>query len=97
MAIGRSDLIGQFILCQNEAAVPDGWLVRTHGDWCLGYHPSLPVCDIRDHEGTEIGWLFGYVVSPAGSLMDSDSGRLSLPYAAETVRLLQALACPSSQ
>jgi hypothetical protein len=61
-------LAGQFILCKNEAQIPDGWIVRKHGDWYLASHPTLPVADIVAIDGVLLGWMLGWPISPAGAL-----------------------------
>jgi hypothetical protein len=65
------DLVGQFVLCQSEGPIPEGWLVRRSGGWLLASHPRLPILEIAGSGASHLGWLIGYPVHPSGRLLTS--------------------------
>jgi len=69
MPLSPDDLIGQFILCQNEQAIPENWPRRQLGSWYLGSHSALPIVDIITDDSTVIGWLLGYPINSQGRLI----------------------------
>jgi len=66
---GGDRLVGQFVLSKSTSEIPEGWTVRSLGDWHLGCHPELPITEIRGWGSGRIGWLLGHAVSPEGCLM----------------------------
>lgn len=65
------DLVGQFLLCKRDDAIPDGWTARQQDAWCLASHPTLPVSDVVGADGLVIGWLVGWPIGPEGTLAGS--------------------------
>lgn len=61
------DLPEQWVLSR-EAVGPGSWPEHSIGDWTLRRHPVLPVIDLRDSSGTNLGWLIGYPVTVDGVL-----------------------------
>jgi hypothetical protein len=76
------DLAGQFVLCKDKGAVPEGWPVRQCGEWRLGSHPSLPVIDVVASDGVAIGWLLGWAIGREGALA---SGKVQFPLSSDAV------------
>jgi hypothetical protein len=52
---------GQFVLSRSSARVPEGFTRHEHAGWELGTC-DLPVVDLRDGEGAQLGWCLGYPV-----------------------------------
>ena len=72
MTLGTDDLVGQFILCKVNGAIPESWRRRNIGSWYLGSHPALPVAEIQSSDSSVIGWLLGYPISSEGELISAD-------------------------
>jgi hypothetical protein len=62
-------LIGQFVLSAGENRAPPGWVSDRIGDWCLGRHPALPAMRLSGGDGRTQGWMLGYPISVAGTLL----------------------------
>jgi len=69
MRFSPKELVGQFILCRNSEFIPEDWVVRKQGEWCLGTHPTLPVIDIHATDLSIVGWFLGWPISPQGVLL----------------------------
>lgn len=63
---GYDLLVGQFVLAAAEQDCPGSWTTRQLGSWYLATHPRLPVADLQDSHGVQIGWLLGHMVTPRG-------------------------------
>jgi hypothetical protein len=66
----RSALPEQFILCRDPRHVPGGWPTHVAKEWTLGHHPSLPVVQLSDRDGSAAGWLVGYAIDDGGVLLE---------------------------
>ncbi len=89
------DLAGQFLLSRAKSLAPAGWAVGSSQGWYLATHPTLPVINIVGREGSLLGWLLGYPITPDGVLLSTGA---SLPFtlslrdgAAEFERALYSL------
>ena len=81
MAVGARlevDLAGQFLLSRSKSLGPAGWAVGSSQGWYLATHPTLPVIKILGGEGSLLGWLLGYPITPDGMLLSTGA---SLPFA----------------
>ena len=73
-----SRLIGQFVLGAGGNRAPSGWLSETIGPWFLGRHPKLPVMRLSGPDHRPLGWMLGYPISEAGTLL-ADGDTLQVP------------------
>jgi hypothetical protein len=71
MGLTKSDLDGQFVLTQDAQFIPDKWYVQEKDAWLLGTHPSLPITHIHLANGSHIGWIIGYSITPSGDFCPS--------------------------
>jgi hypothetical protein len=55
-----SDLVGHFVLGRSLPHEPDGWVSRSLGGWRLAVEAALPVRDLRDVDGRQVGWVLGH-------------------------------------
>ncbi|HQR51697.1 MAG TPA: hypothetical protein PLZ79_00375 [Burkholderiales bacterium] len=69
-AYGNARLVGQFVLSRDRSLQPPAWLSDRVGDWCLGWHPRLPVMRLLADGDRPVGWMLGYPISEAGVLAD---------------------------
>lgn len=61
-----AEMVGQFLLGQEEVAAVASWRKKQLGRWILHWHPRLQVSDIRGHNGVHIGWLMGLAIDASG-------------------------------
>lgn len=59
----------QFILCKLEKHVPIEWRKKELGEWLLGFHPSLPVIELRGSDSSSLGWLLGHPIDESGRML----------------------------
>lgn len=76
--VDRFDLRQQFTLSTEPQGVPQGWLTERMGPWHLARHGALPLIRITSTEGGAIGWLLGFPIDRAGSLLE-DGDEVVLP------------------
>lgn len=57
-----SKLMGHFVVGRSVPIEPPGWLRRESDGWTLLHEPSLPVHELLDSAGAEIGWLLGHPI-----------------------------------
>lgn len=62
-------LIGQFVVSSGWRPGPRQWVSDRIGDWQLGRHPALPAMQLVGAEDRPVGWLIGYPISEAGTLL----------------------------
>ena len=75
-----SCLHGQYVCGRTLPAVPDSWQVVQFAGWTLAHHAALPVLDLVDANGAQVGWLLGHLIDPAGEVAAS---KVSTPHAVE--------------
>jgi hypothetical protein len=66
---GNSRLIGQFVLSLHRSVSPPGWKLNRIGEWSLGRHPALPAMRLVNDAREAIGWMLGYPIDEAGTLL----------------------------
>jgi len=71
MGLTKSDLNGQFVLTQDAQFIPEQWHVQEKNAWLLGTHPSLPITHVYVANGSHIGWIIGYSITPSGDFCPS--------------------------
>jgi hypothetical protein len=71
-------LIGQFVLGCGGDRAPAGWLSESIDNWSLGRHPKLPVMRLVGSDDRPLGWMLGYPISEAGTLL-ADGTALRVP------------------
>jgi hypothetical protein len=76
--IDYARLIGQFVVSGGESRAPREWVSERIGDWYLGRHPALPAMRLLGVEGRPVGWMLGYPISEAGTLL-ADGGAVRVP------------------
>lgn len=62
LSLNIASFTRQFILSKDSDLIPDGWNRYEKGQWCLGTS-ELPVLDIENTAGKDIGWCIGYPVN----------------------------------
>lgn len=55
-----TSLVGQYVLDRAERVVPEGWQVTRLDGWSLVTEPSVPVLELREEGGAELGWMLGH-------------------------------------
>jgi len=74
----RRNLDGQFVLCRSTEHVPPGWPARERAGWTLAAHVALPVHTLCARDGSELGWMLGWIIGADGSWLE---GRIVLDVA----------------
>ena len=59
--IDKTDFAYQFLLSKELDLIPEGWDRYEKGEWLLGAS-GLPILDIENAAGKDIGWCVGYPV-----------------------------------
>lgn len=55
-------LEGQFVLSRDRDVAPPEWQLLTRDGWFLAHDSGLPVTDLIDRSGAEVGWLLGHPI-----------------------------------
>lgn len=85
-----SGMGGQFLLGAGWNRAPARWVSDAIGDWFLGRHPDLPAIRLTGRDRGAMGWMLGYPISEAGTLLaDGESLRVPAP-ALESTEALEA-------
>jgi len=80
--IDHSCLIGQFVVSATDNRAPTQWISERIGHWFLGRHPALPSIRLLGADDRPLGWILGYPISEAGTLL-ADGETLRLPLEAQ--------------
>lgn len=71
-------LVGQFVVSFGANRGPSEWLSDRIGDWHLARHPGLPVMSLLGEADRRVGWLMGYPIGEADTLL-ADGERVPVP------------------
>ena len=81
-------LIGQFVLSAAVGRAPQEWVTNQVGDWYLARHPALPVIRLLSVHARPLGWILGYPISEAGTLLTDGE---AVPVPAQALKSADAL------
>lgn len=69
----------QWVLSEDTALAPEGWLRRRLGAWTLAAHPDAHVCSLFDLANRPIGWILEPLIHLSDTGCDVLPERLNLP------------------